>query len=232
MKQILSAIIVLFLLSACSTTRIHVFTQGLEPTELNRISEMLKEQGFRIHLVDLQPPDFANAAMIYSPANPQIDDLEKIRDLLFKIGYKDVDLIAVSKDNQSYTGRNVGLYLGELDATQKVEPPGQQMPTEFAGHCQSTDAYLKLYTNGNFDLDIISWDEFEKEHTNKLSGRWEERGGILEFFADGSTVSEFQLESFVRTDKQNLYKKTQLTSIESTPELTGCQFTSTLVSAR
>lgn len=232
MKQILFGLIVLFLLTACSTTKVHLFTQGVEAGELDGIAATLENQGFRVRLVELQPPELRNAAIIYSPAHPHIEDVENIGATLFELGYKDIDLIAVGRDNQSYTGRNVGLYLGEPSINQKVEQSGQHFPTEFAGHCHSTDAYLMLYTNGNFDLNIISWDESDKEHSNKMSGQWKERGDILEVFVDKFAATEFQIETFVRTDEHNLYKKTQLTSVDSSKQLAGCRFTSTLISSK
>lgn len=233
MKQILSGLIISFSLLACSTTRIHLFTQGVESSELYSISASLKEKGFRVHLVDLQPPDLSNAAIIYSPAHPHIDDLEKISATLFELGYKEIDLIAVSKDNQSYTGRNVGLYFSGGGASRKFEAAEKQMPTEFAGHCHSTDAYLKLYEKGNFDLTIISWDESDTEHTSVLSGRWKSHGENLELFFSESKSSVFLIEKTDRTDQHNnFYRKIQLTSIKPTNVLTGCQFTSTMVSAK
>lgn|GEM_PF-3457611 len=112
MKQRFLGLVFLLLLSACSTTKVHLFAQGIETSELSQISKTLLEQGFRVNLVELQPPDLPNATMIYSPALPNISDIDRIRDSLSELGYNDIDLIAVSNDNQSYTGRNIGLYLG------------------------------------------------------------------------------------------------------------------------
>lgn len=225
-------LVFLLLLSACSATKVHLFTQGVEASELNQISETLQQQGFRVNLVELQPPDLPNATIIYSPALPNIDDVARISTSLAEFGYNNIELIAVSKDNQSYTGRNVGLYLSGPDANMQVDQNEQPMPFEYAGHCDASDAYLNLQPNGSFDLKIISWDESDKEHTKVLSGQWKAQDAWLELILNKSAASKFQIIKSERTDEQSLYTKTQLTSTQETGKLAGCRFTASIISGK
>jgi len=222
-RKLLAALVMSAFLSACASTKIHLFKQGVSVDELNQIESELKHQGFSLHLTNLYSPDFDGPTLIYSPAHPHIADIEKITTTLSKHGYSYIDLVAVSKNNHSYTGKNVGLYLGQPDTNKTADTRLTQskafMPTEFAGRCGVDDAYLNLNPNGEFVIDIVGWDV--KETVISLAGNWKNRQQTLELDLDGSVV-QFKIENSKSGDRKNRFRRIQISSSDGTNPLANC----------
>lgn len=215
-------------LTSCATTNIHLFTQSVEPAELERISLTLRDEGFNVKLNELQPPEFQAATIIYSPAHPKFSDIEKILELLSKLGYPNILPVAVSKENNSYTGNNIGLYVGNFSPIKKVVPSAHQLPTELAGYCQKDDAYLTLNSDGDFKVKIIRWTkkEQEKEQEKEIqwNGTWKRVGETIELYFDDTKV-QLQINDLKQIENDGLHRRIQLIANETGHALTNCKFT-------
>ncbi|MCF6226592.1 MAG: hypothetical protein L3J22_09880 [Xanthomonadales bacterium] len=227
LRAICIGLVMVVFLSACATTNIHLFTQSVEPVELERISVKLRSEGFNIKLNELQPPDFQSATIIYSPAHPKFSDIEEILQLLSKLGYPNILPVAVSKENNSYTGNNIGLYVGNSNPIKNAEPSVHQLPTEFAGYCQKDDASLTLSFDGNFKVKIIRWTKKEQEKEQEkiqLNGTWKRVGETIElYFAD--TKVQLQINDLKQIETDGLHRRIQLIANETGHTLTNCKFT-------
>ncbi len=214
-------LLVLLFVSACATTRVHLFTQGIAPEQLSRVSTSLRHHGFRVHLVDLQPPDLAGATLIYSPAHPRIADIDTIRATLSELGYTSLDPVAVGTENHSYSRRNVGVYLGQAETRRQPQSTEPQLPAEFSGNCDSDDAYLNLNPLGTFIIEIIGWDK--KEISTFLTGEWKKREETLELFLGKSTL-QFRIENIERKDKHTRHQYMKLSQLNKPDTFGNCWF--------
>ncbi|MCW8194612.1 hypothetical protein F6455_07415 [Proteobacteria bacterium 005FR1] len=174
-------------LTACSSTRVHLFTQGVEPDELIRVQSALEDEGFATELNSLRIPDvLSGPTLLYSPSHDALQEVEALGNLLMSLGY-DVSLEAVARGNHFYTGENIGLYLAPLQTNQ----PGRATLSgmEFNGDCPSEDAYLTFESAHRFSAEFISWDDSAaKETVKRLSGTWYRSGDSVHLQWEGNAV--------------------------------------------
>jgi len=223
LRKLYIALGMMVFLCSCSISKIHLFKQGVEPAELDRVSAQLRTEGFKVKLNELQSPEFDGATMIYSPAHPKFSEIDKLLGALSKLGYPNITPVAVSRENNSYTGKNIGLYLGQPDPIKNTKSTEDQLPMEFSGYCFPGDAYLILSPGGGFKVNIFKWNEKEQESEIKLTGNWKRWGDTIELVLD-KTKLQFQIEDLKRFDGGGLHRSVQLTANKTNHKLTNCKF--------
>jgi len=159
------------LVTACTTTQVQLFTDGMSDTEINSVTSRLSDLNVETELNALPIPDeILTPTVMYSPTHTKLSQVEDISNQLIELGY-DVSLVSLSQGNHFYTSTNVGLYLKPRPYTppEGVSPKGK----EFNGDCKANDAYLTLNENDTFTLEMIGWDEtINKELATTQTGTW------------------------------------------------------------
>lgn len=157
-------------LAACSTTQVHIFGEGMEPSEIGELQSVLESEGYEIALNSLPvPEEVRGPTLLYSPAHGNLGDVESLGNLLMTMGY-DIILEPVSRGNHFYTKRNVGLYL------RPYQPDPAKGNTligrEFNGDCSAIDAYLQ-FGERRFKVEFIGWDQVDQAETMRTEeGSW------------------------------------------------------------
>lgn len=174
-------------LTACSSTQVHLFAQGVESGELSRVQSALEAEGFATERNSLKVPEvLSGPTLLYSPAHEDLQEVEELGDLLMSLGY-DVSLEPVARGNHFYTGENIGLYLAPLQANQAGRATLSGM--EFNGDCPSEDAYLTFESAHRFTAEFIGWDDSAQEEiVKRVSGTWYRNGESVHLQWEGNEV--------------------------------------------
>ncbi len=193
LNQILLCVLV-FGISSCTTTKVHLFTEGLTQDTITHLQQALDKKGYQILLNSLPVPEGIITPMIvYSPMHSDLVQVEKLRDYISILGYE-VDLEPVSRGNHFYTSINVGVYLSPY-------VPGRKrvmslLDKELFGNCPATNASLMLNADLTFKLESSDWDEQNREtNARTRTGKWRQSDTTV-YFETGSREIAFTLSRF------------------------------------
>tara|TARA_R110002072_G_scaffold50835_1_gene136423 strand:+ start:15805 stop:16485 length:681 start_codon:yes stop_codon:yes gene_type:complete len=180
------------LLVGCTTTRVFIFTEGLEANEAAALNSEILMAGFQVVTNTLPVPEgVARATIMYSPEHRSLKQIEKLRDLLLAIGYP-TDLEPFSLGNHHYTGSNVGFYPTPYTGTETTELTIQGR--ELFGECPVYDATLQLNQDLTFSFDLIGFDEITHQETHDIqAGIWWQTHEAV-FLSAAKREYEFRLE--------------------------------------
>ena len=193
----------LAVITGCATTRVHLYTEGMESKTLGDIRDLLEPEGYAVELNTRPvPPQLAMRSLVYSPYHRQPLQVERLHALLSKAGY-DTALIVASVGNHHYTRQNVGLYLvpyAELEnpaaaQRQNADRPDTLAGKSFNGDCPAIDAVLELRKDDSFTLQLLGWDDRRnRERVDSLSGTWRQERLLMLETQEASY--ELQVERF------------------------------------
>lgn len=218
------------LLSACSGTRVHLYTRGMAQQDVETLQASMEEQGFHTHLVGLPIPETITVpTIVYSPLVRDMADIRRLEAVLHDAGYP-VKLTVESSGNHFYTRNNVGVYPKSFTAVQlaDAEPSaggGQGEPgnggsalagREFSADCANVnfEGYLLLQADGRFSLDFILWnDANENVDSTSTVGRWTVNDQMLQLQSGGNAVP-FVVTTEVRQVPRRRLSGTTMVSLE------------------
>jgi hypothetical protein len=162
---------IVILASSCATTKVHLFTEALETTEIVMINEILTANGYAVVHNSLPIPEgIEGPSLVYSPLHRNLNDVERLRDIFASAGLA-FDLEPVSRGNHFYTGTNVGLYPKAFVAGRAREM--SVFGKELFGECPIVDATLALNKDLTFEVKFIAWNEREQSETHRSEyGVW------------------------------------------------------------
>lgn len=227
-RGVLSILLLMAGLAGCTTTQVHLFTEGVDPRELGRVQSALEAKGFDTELNPLRIPDvLSGPTLLYSSSHDEIEQVESLGNLLLSLGY-DVSLEPMAKGNHFYTGENIGLYLAPPQASQ----PGQARLSgmEFNGDCPDEDAYLTFESAHRFTAEFIAWDDSAQEEiVSHLAGTWYREQDSVHLQWDGNAVEL----SFMPLHAEREYGDvTGYRLVNHTGQLSDCDFVFREVQAR
>lgn len=227
MKNLILIITALSALSSCATgnTEIHLYTQGVSESEINRTTEILSESGYEIYLNDLDiPEDIKGPTIVYSPLNPHLSSVDSIKDILSDMGYKNIDLIPFRVDNHSYTRKHIGIYLHRYIPPSRSGVNIKSIMKEYHGVCHEADVFLNLVNINVFKLTRIEWDESsEKEIKSVSRGLWNIIDGDLYIYTNDHNMA-FKINKFKEEQGGRNINVIKLTKKTDSSKITDCNF--------
>lgn len=221
----LRASVIIFLtvtLSACVSTRVHLFTEALTEEEIISIEALLQNDGYEVVRNSLPIPEgIVTPTILYSPLHKKPADLETLRDLLATWDWY-VDLEALSQSNHYYTGQNVGLYPKAFSP----DRPSQLTlgAKELFGECEEVDATLSLNPNLTFSATFFSWQEaLQKETTRTKEGVWRQNNQIVTLETPNGS-HRYKVRKISSTTDYAKIDGLRLTSLSPSVEMNNCNF--------
>lgn len=110
-------ITILFIsIAACSTTRIHVHTAGVDQHKQQELRESLMQEGFNVELHNYELPQLKQGSyLVYTPDSQSNQRVQKIEDALSSLNLPlpEQRLFSLGEgiSAHSYTKGNIGLYI-------------------------------------------------------------------------------------------------------------------------
>jgi hypothetical protein len=214
--------LVLMLFVSCTSTRVHLFTDGMSDDELLRIESVLAGGGFEVVRNSLPIPEgIRSPTIVYSPDHRQLRKVEDLRELLASHDLF-LNLEPISRSNHFYTAENVGLYPNAY-----VEGAARSLPLvgiEMFGECPDVDAFLLLRGDLTFLVEFVSWDETtNSETTRHLQGVWRRDQQTIVLSANGSDFS-FEVTRFTENSDYAKIDGIKLSGFEGYRDFEDCDF--------
>lgn len=242
--RLCTLLVILFSVS-CSTSVVHIYGDGLENEEADRIRRIIESEGFRVNFNILEiPQDISTPTIIYSPFRQDLSDISRLEETLANAGYQ-VKLAQGSSGNHFYTRNNIGFFpitfadwqvvTGNSNSTPGSGDSGYSLlGKEFTASCldEDLDGYLVLEANNRFTLDFIAWNEDNTEYQDgSRTGKWSINGQLLEL-SDQREAAPFVMESSVEEyqdgrarEELNAYQYIQLFNVlKNSGVFRGCDF--------
>ncbi len=217
--------IVVFLtlaLSACVTTRVHLFTEAMTEQEIRDVEHLLATHDYEVVRNSLPIPEGMLApSLVYSPHHRRLSSVEDLRDLLANHNLI-VDMEPITQTNHYYTGQNVGLYPNRYNPNR----PSQLtlIDKELFGECPDVDATLLLRSNLTFTASFFVWDEISaNEQTELREGTWRQNGDVVTL-ETGNKAHTYQLSNISGSSDYAKISGLMLEHSNSSTEWHACNF--------
>ncbi len=207
---------------SCTTTQVHLLTEGLDTGEISILKSSMEQGGFDTRLNSLPAPsEIVTPTILYTPLHSDIKELTRLRDLLADLGHE-VDLEPRSLGNHHYTGVNVGIYLSPYE--EGGQPQMSLVDKELNANCKPAYGQLFLNADLTFQLKLSEWDEKKDVDVNReYAGTWRQMGDKV-FFESRTKESAFLLTRFTKeTDYAPVYG-IRLTALAIQDQFSGCHF--------
>ena len=120
--RVLVQILVLTLLSACSTPTVYIVHQGVAKERLAALTEQLEQQGLSVEASDaLVPGEFPDVALASNPSMLGDTLFTTIEQTLDALGWDAPKHFKFAQGNHYYRDKNIGLYLRNPEV--RLMPP-------------------------------------------------------------------------------------------------------------
>ena len=187
--------VLLLLTTACSTTtEVQLFTQYLSGEEQDSITKLLQQNDFQVVPNSVEVPDgLHQTSLIYSPLNNNIDQVNRLIDILADSSFGMPALELTGKENHYYGRRTVGLYIVPTEHL-KTKTISSVYATEYNGRCLTVDANLRLNNDGTASLISYFWDESSNRDLSAQSnGQWYYQDHKIYLSIDDNEPSQFEV---------------------------------------
>ena len=136
-------------LSGCSTTKLHLVSQGYSAQQVNQLKNELTNQGINVSISSItMPNEFPNSAIAMSPSYDDLTFIEKVQKVLRKQGFEEAVELKFAQGKHLYNINHLGLYLrNPLNNTHQMPP---YLRTQY---CKNADSTLMFTPNGKFVLE-------------------------------------------------------------------------------
>ena len=215
------------LMAACaSKTQVQFYTEFLSDKEVVKLADLLRSNNYKVVLNDHPiPPGLTQSTLIYSPLNRDIDQVNRLIDLIGTTPFGIPQVELTGKENHFYTWRTVGLYLlpSAVIAKRSNATP-KRYSIEYNGDCETVDASLRLLPDGKFQLSSYEWsDELNVEFETIQEGSWMQVDESLFLSLANQAPVEFSIARRV-VDGANSFQMFRLTNEDNDPFFDNCNF--------
>ncbi len=198
--KLMSSIILCFILVACSSTKVHLYTRYLSESEIEKISTKLEDSNFEIIPNKLSFPDTVNdSTLLYSPFIQGEGRVESILNSLSELGWVVPNVHFLVSGNHWYQKDSVGLLL----LPEGVKPKDKMAPQDIANIYESKNCNtsVKIHLNADKTYQLV----FAKKNkqTDHLIGTWKMRSyPYIELTSNNEMWwFYFKIEQKTETDK-------------------------------
>ncbi len=130
--KLVGIIIVIWLISACSTTKVHLYTRYLSEAETNEVTKNLQRLGFDVIPNTLMfPKTVEQSTLLYSPFVEGEDTVDNLIASMQESGWFIANIQAISAGNHYYTNNSLGLLLLPEGAKRDEQVHRQDMLNDY-----------------------------------------------------------------------------------------------------
>ncbi|QBY05033.1 hypothetical protein E2K93_11840 [Thalassotalea sp. HSM 43] len=199
--KFISCILLCFTMTACSSTKVHLYTRYLTDSEIKTISEELESADFEVIPNNLTFPDTIHqSTLLYSPFIQDEDSLESITNTLTKLGWIVPSVQSLVSGNHWYKKDSVGLFLLPEGVKQNDKVAQQDLVNVYESRNCTTSVKVYLKADHSYQFVFANKDQ---EQTDHLSGTWKMRSyPYIELTSDNQIWwFYFNIEKKQETDK-------------------------------
>jgi len=163
------------LISACSSTKVHLYTRYLSVQEAEKVTEDLEELGFEIVSNSLAFPDgIEQSTLLYSPFVEGENSIEVLLNSLEASGWTISSIQPLFAGNHYYTKNSVGLLLLPDGGMLSDKVTSQDIANEYESKKCRQSMKLKLNSDGSYQFNYLTKKNGEaKGETEQLTGTWQ-----------------------------------------------------------
>ncbi len=223
-RRFLLSAICFCILSCTAVPEVQLYTQYLSEEEVESVKRLLQQQNFKVVPNQVKVPDgLLQTSLIYSPLNRNIDQVNRLIDILSNSPFGVPQLELTGKENHYYGTNTVGLYI-VTDEHRKEKTLNSIYALEYNGRCRSDDANLLLKEDGSATLLTYQWvDTNDNEVTIQCDGHWCYRDHLIYVAIDNNQASEFAVLRREQSGERG-YKEIRLNNNGVVPFYDNCNF--------
>ena len=170
--RLISSVLLCFILVACSSTKVHLYTRYLTEPEVEKIISKLEGSNFDVIPNKLSFPDTVyESTLLYSPFIQGEERLQSILNSLSELGWAVPSVHFLVSGNHWYQKDSVGLFLIPEGLKQKDKIAPQDLANTYESRNCSTSAKIILNTDQTYQL-IFAKKSMQTDH---LTGTWKMR---------------------------------------------------------
>ncbi len=170
MKAI-SVLLICMLISACSSTKVHLYTRYLSVQEADKVTEELEGVDFEIVSNSLAFPDgIEQSTLIYSPFVQGENTVNVLIDSLDKAGWVISSVKPIFSGNHYYTKNSIGLLLLPDGMMQSDKVTNQDIANEYES--KACEPSIKLRLNSDASYQFL-YSNAVPPQTEQLTGTWQ-----------------------------------------------------------
>jgi len=169
-------IVIIWLLSACTSTKVHLYTRYLSETDIKQVSKNLEDLGFNVISNKLMFPEgIEQSTVLYSPFVEGEDTINRLITSMAEQGWPIPSVQPIFAGNHYYTKNSLGLLL----LPQGVKRHDQVHPQDMVNEYQSKDCHisLKLTLHNDASYQFSYQNQQASQQAKQLAGQQEQMQG-------------------------------------------------------
>lgn len=229
------SMVLLLLLSGCTTNKVHVFNNSLNDAELADLSREIAALGLSPQLRTLDVPVGITGPTIVMPRVVRDQaTIHALEDVLNRHGLSGVRIESHAIHNHSYTDNNIGLYLTNRVIAQQrqaeirnIDLNIENLSRVYMSECKNIDAELSLSADGLAMLEIYEWNEQSGgDESVFMAGSWQADGSQLSLVFDQADSLTFTIAESQTSTHQGATRGIDLlrTSLATDHACSRCNF--------
>jgi hypothetical protein len=169
--KVISTLLVCFIVSACSSTKIHLYTRYLSAGETQGVTKNLEKLGFDVIANTLVfPDDIKQSTLLYSPFVEGENSINVLIDSLEQSGWVVSNIKPIFAGNHYYTKNSVGLLLLPEGVVKNDQVPAQDLANEYES--KQCERSIKLRLNSDKTYQFLYANNAYNEN-EQLKGYWQ-----------------------------------------------------------
>jgi hypothetical protein len=169
-------IVTIWLLSACTSTKVHLYTRYLSETDIKQVSKNLEALGFDVISNKLMFPEgIEQSTVLYSPFVEGEDTINRLISSMAEQGWPIPWVQPIVAGNHYYTKNSLGLLLLPQGAKRHDQVHPQDMVNEY----QSKDCHisLKLTLHNDASYQFAYQNQQASQQAKQQAGQQEQMQG-------------------------------------------------------
>jgi hypothetical protein len=226
--KMLGIVFMLLLLSACSTTKVHLYTRYLSDNEIEVVTKKLQGLGFGVITNSLVfPENIEQSTLVYSPFVEGEETINILVASLQENGWPIANVEAIFTGNHYYTKNSLGLLLLPEGVKRNDQVHRQDIVNEYQS--KDCNASIKLTLNSDASYQFLYLNEqasAQKNQQEQLRGRWQITSyPYIELVSSKkSRRFYYEIQTAITTDQVGKISFIELKPIDDHYSLPQCSF--------
>lgn len=224
--KILTTTLICLLLTACTSTKVHLYTRYLSADEATKVTKTLEEQGFEVETNSLAFPDnIQQSALLYSPFVRGENRVNALIEKLKESGWTIPIVQPLFSGTHYYTKDSMGLLLLPNGRMKSDKVLAQELVSSYkAENCDSSIA-LQLNDDNTYQFSDSNLSEYEFK---RFDGSWNMPSYPYLILVPDGNVGSFYFEIVKKTesDLNGKVELIELTPMDSHHSFPDCSFVS------
>ncbi len=173
--KIVLIVLVCFFISACSATKVHLYTRYLSETEVKEVTKNLQGLGFDIITNRLMYPEgIEQSTLLYSPFVEGEDTVDNLIASMEENGWFIPNIQPIFAGNHYYTKNSLGLLLLPEGTKRNDQVHRQDMVNEYQSKDCNVELRLTLKSDASYQFSYLNEQASRPSNQKEqLQGSWQ-----------------------------------------------------------